>query len=262
MAHKKTILSYSEKLFPGQIDKKIFFLHIPKCGGTSIIDAIGNNYGLAEVVSRRRFFAISPEASEKAARILGENVWRYREKLLLYNMSLEKMKYISGHFYYSEKAMREYKEEWSFVTLLRDPVSRWFSHYFMDRYADFSPSFAKIDKDLEAFLKTERAKHFALFYVVAFNDGISLREASSEEAIEQAIANINKFSLVGVLEKIDDFIDGYKQIFNVDLNIPRLNTSVVSKSQQQFLVTDKIKRQVEEMCQPSMRVYEAVLSKI
>ena len=262
MAHKKTILSYSEKLFPSKIDKKIFFLHIPKCGGTSIIDAIGNNYGLAEVVSRRRFFAISPEASEKAARILGEDMWQYREKLLLYNMSQKTMKYISGHFYYSEKAMKEFKDEWSFVTLLRDPVSRWFSHYFMDRYSDRAPEFAKINLDLEQFLETESAKHFARFYVIAFNDGISLEKASSQEAIDRAISNINNFSLVGVLEKIDAFIAAYKQTFDADLNIPQLNSSVVSKTQQQSLVTDKIKHKVEEMCQPSMRVYEAVLAKI
>lgn len=261
MAHKKTILNYSQKLFPSKVKDRIFFLHLPKCGGTSIIDAIASHYGLAEVVSRRHFFAVSPEASEKAARLLGQDMWTYRENLLLYYMSDPKMKYVSGHFLYSERAMQEYKECWSFVTILRDPVSRWFSHYFMDRYKDTVPEFAKIGLDLEAFIETEEAKFFGAFYAVAFNGNVSVAEATTQSGINRAIANLEKFSLVGTLENIDRFAEDYRGIFGAELLIPRRNTSVVAQEKQHSLVTPEIRAKVEELCQASTEIYQYVLGK-
>lgn len=262
MPKPKSSLSYFKYLFPSKIEQKIFFLHIPKCGGTSIIDAIENQYGLAEVISRRHFFALNPEAFTKAASILEEDSVTYRERLLLYYMSSKQMKCISGHFKYSEKAMQNFGDDWNFVTLLRHPVSRFFSYYFMDRYADFVPSFAKIDVDLKSFLNLRRGIYHGCEYVMAFTTGIPLENASSKEAIEEAIDNINKFSLVGILERMDIFYRDYYELFGAKLKIKRFNTSVLSKQKQHEMITDEIEQKVRQLCQPSLEVYNAVKNKI
>ncbi len=262
MALQKDIPLYFRHFLGAKVREKIFFLHIHKCGGTSLSKAIAISFGLFENITRRHFFSPNYEASVRASKLIEDNVMDYRKKLLLYYMSIERMKYISGHFFYSEKAMEEFGKEWNFLTLLRHPVSRWFSHYFMDRYREHGVSHARICSDLESFVESERALHEARKYVLAFTEGISLSDASSNEAVNQAIENLKKFALVGVLEKMDAFTRDYKNLFGAELFIEKLNKNPLPKLRQKKLISDEILKKVEEICQPSMRVYESVIEKI
>lgn len=261
MTLAKSILPHVHQLIGGRVSKKIFFLHVHKSGGTSVTEGLKNSFGLTETISKRHFFTLDNDASAIASEIVGEDIRSYREKLLLYYMSMERMKYISGHFYYSEKAMQKFGKEWSFITLLRHPIDRWFSTYFFDRYREGSSN-GRIDCDLESFVESERALRLGSGYVLAFTEGISLSEVSSNDAINCAIKNLKKFALVGVLEEIDVFARAYKALFGAELFIQRLNKNPLSRQKQTGLISDKIQKKVEEICQPSMKIYEAIQGEI
>ena len=258
-AHKR-IYPFFLQSFKGKVNKKLFFLHIPKCGGTAIDIAMRNSYGLYNNLRAKSLFQLNQNALLKASSIYDEPIEDYKQKLLLYYLSNSDCKYISGHFRYSERAMEEFGNHCQFITILRSPVSQWFSLYFFNRYKQ-SPRF-KLHEDLESFIESEAALHLGSSYVYKLTDNISWNEASSEKAIEQAIENLNKFALVGILEKMDSFIKDYETLFGGRLLIQKYNQNPLSKSQQKEPNTEEIKNKVKEICQPNLRVYESIVRKI
>ncbi|MGB3511098.1 MAG: hypothetical protein WBA93_18060 [Microcoleaceae cyanobacterium] len=235
-------------------------MHIPKCGGTAIDIAIRNSYGLYENLRGRALFTENHSALLKASSIDNETVENYRKKLQLYYLSNGDCKYISGHFRYSEKAMQEFGKYWNFITILRHPVFHWFSVYFFNRYKT-SPHF-KINQDLESFIESENAARMGSSYIWRLTDHISWSEAACDTAINQAIENLDKFSLVGVLERMNIFKKDYENLFGAKLIVQMYNKNPLSKSQQKEQITDEIKSRVEEICQPNMKMYESVMQKI
>jgi hypothetical protein len=61
-----------------RLKEPIFFLHLPKCGGTSIANAIQRRYRASEIGH------LDNKACVKAAQYLGRDLDDYRRDLLLY----------------------------------------------------------------------------------------------------------------------------------------------------------------------------------
>lgn len=241
-----------------RIEDKIFFLHIPKCGGSSLTQAIRNTYGDWSQ-QQRVCFELNGNSARKCSQLFEEDNQEYRKKILAYAMSVEQYNYVTGHFAYSNRIFQEFADKWHFITLLRQPVAQWFSQYFYDTRQD---SQVKIHQDLTTFVDSNRAILMGNTYVRKLTEGIPASEASSPEAIEQAIKNLNKFTLVGVLEKLDVFVANYNLIFKAPLQIKHINKSPVSQAKQQKQITEKIEKKVREICQPNWEIYQAALEKI
>ena len=248
------------KLYAGNLREKIFFMHVPKCAGTSISRAIRNGYGFSKAQGSKSFFQLDAAASLKASQILGFKELKFLENLLIYNMSVSSRKYIDGHFVYSDKAFKEFGEEWKFVTLLRHPVSKWFSKYFYNRYKE--SLHYKLDCDLETYLNSKTGIADGSDYVRCFTGSGLLHDSNSKRAVKQAIGNLNNFSLIGVLEKIDVFNNNFKRQFGTKLYIERLRGNPLPKSKRDKQISNKIKQKVEEICQPDIKVYNAALARI
>lgn len=241
------------------IDKKIFFLHIPKCGGTSLRLAVEDAFNFPKD-SKNGDFHLDVMALDSAARTLEKPIVELKREVLNYCMAHKSYRYISGHFAYSDKAMRAYGDDWHYITLLRDPVSKWFSQYFFNRHK--SNDHYKLDCTLEEFLTTDEARHLGRNYSYLLVDGISSEAAATDAAISQAIKNLEKFAIVGVLEKLDWFYRDFKTVFGTDLKIKKCNKNPLSAKQQQQQIKDDIKAQVEEICQPNIQIYQAALDLI
>ena len=54
-------------LFRGPLSDRIFFLHLPKCGGSSITEAIRHCYVTWDNIAERDLFHLSAAASSQAA---------------------------------------------------------------------------------------------------------------------------------------------------------------------------------------------------
>lgn len=87
----RRVAGYSPQPIPN-----IFFLHLPKCGGTSISAAIQ-----ARFPGHWRQTALAHEASACAARVAGRDVLAFRRDLPLYALSRQQDGCITGHYPFS-----------------------------------------------------------------------------------------------------------------------------------------------------------------
>lgn len=246
------------------LTKKTFFLHIPKCGGTSITQA------LSSCCARECRFLPSPQradnakflnaqASLKGARLCGMALGKYREHLLLYFMSMKNVKFITGHYNFSELVCQEFGEEWTFITMLRHPVSRWFSHYFFNRYKE--ADHFKINDDLASFVDSGPGQRMGHFYVYNLT-GEGQFGSVSTETVTQAIEYLEKFSIVGCIEHLNIFLKQFEELYHIKLNIKAKNKNPLDKSKQKEQISEEIMKKVEKICQPDMEIYNFALSRL
>jgi hypothetical protein len=250
------------KLIGGNFQARIFFLHIPKCGGISVSRSIQSCYNFLE--KRRGGRYLDLDASRVAAKILSPSIdpfsatddyelFKFREFLLLYFMSEKSSKFISGHFGFSELAFRAFHSEFAFLTMLRDPVKRWISLYFYNRGRNRHAGVASME--LADYIRSDFARSQG-FDLVKFIGGPSPDgDYSSPLAIERTKKNLDKFDIVGCLEYQENFLAKFKERFGVDLNLPKLNQSPVSVSRRDSLITEELKKEIEVICQPDLEVY-------
>jgi hypothetical protein len=248
-ALQRRILGSSDQ--SGLGDRRIFFLHLPKCGGSSIRAALN------EACTDEKMAALNPHASRRAAETLGEDMLRYRASLLPYYMAREDVQVLTGHFPWSNEAYEHFGDDWTYVTLLRDPVQRWFSHYFYDRYKSHSDHF-KIEEDLDTFLESERAQEMGDLYVRRLTDPIH-RESS--DAVMEAKENLNKFDVVGVVENIDNFVSRLSGQAGVEMRVSKRNESPAQERKKSASRNKKYVNKVKEICRKDKIIYEFATSK-
>lgn len=230
---------------PHADDQRIFFLHLPKCGGVSINRALSRAFGPYNLT------ALNATAWKRAVEIRSENRERYKEALLFYCMSMDNVNVVTGHFSWSDRAHEIFCDDWMYITLLRNPVSRWFSHYFYDRYGQGS-YFNGIEEDLPGFLHSKRAREMGALYTRRLSD---FQTANLDQSVEHAKSNLEKFDVLGVLENINDFGSRLSRKINIDLKIPRKNKSPAENEKKKAEENKELAREVEKICKYDMEVY-------
>ena len=255
------------KFSPG-LKQDIFFLHVPKCGGTSLVNSIAKCYKPLSLNKRHGIAHLDSHAALLAANLHGYDPLVYNREILAYYLA-GNFHYVYGHFAFSEKAHDVFKTKYAFITLIREPVSKWFSLYFYNRYKN-SDDYA-LNLDLEEFLETEQAASYGCDYVMQFagDDTITsytspaaIPQFSSRQSIDRAIANLEKFDLVGTLEQLDEFKREFKVIYGLDLVMKHRRKSPVSKELQKQMITPEILEKVKYLNRPNTQIYEYVVSKL
>jgi hypothetical protein len=220
----------------------ICFVHMPKCGGESVHDALRPRF----VAYYQPTYRLNIGHVARAADLAGRDMIDLCRDLLLFQLASQKKGYIGGHYAFSATAWREFHESWKFITVLRDPVKRWFSHYFYNRYKTHS-ELDRITEELEEFVETERAVIYGRMYV---------RHLSESGEVEEALANLDRFDLVGILERLPDFAEQFQRMFGTPLSLGHRNENPLGAERQREMITPAVRARVEELCEPDMRVYE------
>lgn len=99
-------------------------------------------------------------------------------------MARRDIRYVSGHFAFSELVHGRFGDRWESVTIMRDPVTRWFSHYFFNRYKP--DEHFRIHDDLGSFLETGLGKRLGRFYEDKFASAFSGDLDDIDRAIDAA----------------------------------------------------------------------------
>lgn len=232
------------------------FLHMPKCGGTSLSEAmyatvpLNQRIGVIDALSTRRTAGMLHYGKDDLITCHedldhGQATFDFREGLLLQHMAWDTM-LIHGHVFWSEKAETFFGERYKYVTLLRDPVARTISNFRMVQRAGV------ISDDLETYLEGPVARRQAQVYLRYLTGTNDIADADLPEAISLAKSRIKKFALVGFLDDLGRFLTAYQALFGVRLRMPKLNAA----PEQQPDYDPALLARLTELCAPDVEIWK------
>lgn len=235
--------------------QRIVFFHVPKCGGTSVHQALRRAitfHGLGACT-------LDPKASKQAADAMGEHYLDLRERWLVYQVVRARQQFINGHFPWSP-AMEQVRGDYRLITLLREPRAQLLSEFFYNRDKANVGHFS-IDRDmsLRAFLTTDAARDIGCKFVQYFTDPALRHTAWEPEAQAAATVNLAKLDVVGTLEHLDDWVDRLGTVLGRGLRVGRENTSPTAATRRRDEIDDEVLALADEVCRPNQAVYRAAL---
>jgi hypothetical protein len=229
--------------FRRRMRDRLVFLHIPRCGGSSLRTAMGAHF------RRRERARLSPEAVRLVTDFSNETPKRAREAIFLYLMAQGDYRFLAGHFFFSEAGYEYAKGTWKHVTMFRDPVDRWFSSYYAKR--DRTGDKPRTELTLEEFVETDLAGKMGRAFVRKFCGDLD-PAADLEAAIARAKENLAKVDLIGFLEEMPAFLDRYEALFGVRPRVPHVNRSRHGKERD--AVPEGVRAEVERLCAPDREI--------
>lgn len=239
-----------DALDPPIRDYRIFFLHIAKCGGTSIANAIEKCYKPWRPGNARTVVSLHENAARFAEAHAVSRYLHVRRDILNYMMALPQVRCITGHFQYSNAAHEVLKDQWHFVTVLRDPVARWLSHY---RY---NSGKGRISVPIEEFLETAQARSFGRAFVDEITEDLDKEAFGIDELIGVALMRYRKFSIVGTIENTQGFAREFEERFGRRLRVPHLNRTPAHHAHES--IGGAVMQKIEELCEPDIRLHAAL----
>lgn len=236
---------------------RVFFLHYPKCAGSSVSSAFVDCLKTWDYHDFRRCRELSAPVSTAAARTAERTVQEQRQSILHYWLSDETLRFVRGHFVIDESIVDTYQNTWNFVTLLREPVERWISWYFYNRHKD--SSHAEITRPLDEFLLTDRAKRMRQDYarmLLGRQGGSSV--IIERSALREAKSLLSQFKLVGTVEGVSTFERRVQTDLGWRIDIGHRNTNPVGEDSRDKRVTEKQYDQIRELCEVNSALYDFV----
>lgn len=249
-AKKRTLTYLADSLY----GNGVVFVHVPKCAGTSVENALRGLYRFSRVV-------IHPEISFTAASLGAANEMsrhdllnrasRFRQMLLPYHLATG-VKCITGHAPLAQGVIDSYRSSHRFVTVLRDPVERFISHY---SFSYKSRHHGRIDEPLQAFLDTPRAQATGVLFLEYFSETVPGERYEFATAIQKAKENLEKMAVVGFVEELDRFALDVSRCLGRGLRIGHSNKTRDRNLSGHIEVGPEQRRRIEELCAPDIEIY-------
>ena len=235
---------------------KIFYCHVPKCAGTSVTKTIRKKMF---PFYRAETFGFNRRACRQSSQVFSLDEMRVREIVLSYNLSMPQNYFGSGHVYCRPNLVESHMNEWDFVTILRNPIDRWISEYVYNTYKN--RGLGKNTLPLEDYLVSSIGKHTGISFIKYFSSIPSDYVGNFDEFVDEAVANLGRFSVIGTLENLEGWCESFKANYNKDISIQRSNMSPNLEAVDRILSNDSMLRKIEMLCEPDLHIYYQIVEK-
>ncbi len=257
-----------------RLSQPVVLVHIPRCAGTSVAQAIRSACGISDAGR------IDPIRVRKAAETILRTeepdefftVYPLLQQYLLSYLLREGQLFLCGHLPVSPSILEEFAPTQCFVTILRDPVERWISHYIFNKLVNADPlvpptnnCLSDPQEELDCILNSQRGWQLG-HLITTFLAGKAVPRNDSGDAVDIANKNLCRFKLVGFVEELDDFSRKFHDLFGVRLTVPELNSAAdlsggaTLLDELRSMFTDRVRRDIAKLCEDDYRVYERARS--
>ena len=233
----------------------VTFIHAPKCGGTSVGSALRVRYLYSQAtVSLKESAALQALLWPEATGI--ERFYREFEirDQMMARLVMRGVRCISAHARYNPALRAAERRPRRYVTVLREPVSRFVSHYlYVKRHHPDSVE----GSEIESFLESEQARRFGSEYLFYFAGRYQVGETEVGGLVRTACENLDSFDVVGDTAKMDAFRESVERTLGVRLL--RLQRNMRPAGSQPGFSEPQMRR-VREICAPDLAIFEHAMS--
>lgn len=234
----------------------LIFVHVPKTGGSSILNALSRRYPLsryhvkaaASLFAARAYFGASEDGT-----VSDEMVQRIRIPLVHYYIGQE-TKYLCGHVWYDESFERHRERGYRLMTCLREPVSRFYSHYLWNRFK--SSSHDRTELDFERYIDAPENRPLGSLYVRYLGGIREDGDYGSEPAVGRAVDNLSRFDVIGHLEDLDGLRAQVRERLGFTIRLGHAKASPAPHHEiKRIKGSRELRSAVEALCRPDLEFY-------
>ncbi len=259
--------------------QKIAFIHIAKCGGSSVDFALRT--ALASPgqprIDRPATIASSMATFNGEINNLKDNCKfsehhaEHLHKILGYYLE-QNWQYISGHVTINKELIERFKEEYAFITILRDPVKRFISNYTFNKLTNkkaiMLPNSLNTDnviQEAKEILNSKRGWQMANSPTMYLTGRYPTDAADAQTMQSEVASNLAQFKVVGFLDNLDKFASDCQKLTGRNINIGQRNTTEKLNSPEEqkvkgllkeFFNDKETKALVNKLCQFEMENYK------
>ncbi|NOU51801.1 sulfotransferase family 2 domain-containing protein [Pseudoalteromonas sp. JBTF-M23] len=231
--------------------KPVAFIHIAKCGGVSIDNALRQKLATSEDRRLCRTTSIAssiasfnrPITTLEDSCDFGEHHLKQLQGTLDYFLSLQRH-YISGHWGVNEYLLKKH-DNTKFITVLREPIARLKSNYIFNKLTNnlviMPPNKLNVDNlisEANDLLNSRRGWQMANTQT-AFICGHYPKDPQEAISLQQTfLDNLSRFEIVGFLNDLNAFSKKFEHSFHTSLNIKSRNSTNAQTSSSTRNVVD------------------------
>ena len=232
----------------------LVYMHPPKCAGTSIVRSLRIRFlwkGMG--LSAHSMRPVLDGCSEQLDYASYQCKAHQAADAVAAHRLVHGTQMVAGHFWYGEY-LRMLDTSVHRMTVLRDPVQRFISHY---RYLVWKHG---LELEFAEFLTTDKAKQLGSIYGFYFANRYPATSADEDEIVEVATSTLQTFSVIGDVNDVGGFLRNAKQ--KIGGPLIRFSTNQTPKSMSSRWdanVTDENRFRIMDLTSIDQRIYDTVI---